>query len=485
MPKLSELLEAFSRDLKRVDEGSGDVELSALTADSRQVKAESLFAAIRGVEQNGEHYIEAAKEAGATAILTRADVKPLKGVVHLVAENERKMVAKLAAFFHPMQQLKTVAVTGTNGKTSTAEFFRQLMEHDGAKAASIGTMGLGTNSIKGLNVPAINTSPDPILLHQTLQQLHEKGAQAVALEASSHGLDQHRMDGVKLTAAAYTNLTRDHLDYHKTEKAYFEAKQRLFAYVLTRGGVAVLNKDDAYFAELKKMCDLRKHKIVSYGYDESADFIIRKIERTPHGMEVRLRLHGKAFEASLPLIGDFQVMNLLAALALAEACGHDLLGLTHGLRDLQPVRGRMEQAAKGIYVDYAHTPDALEQALKTMRLHCKGRLGVVMGCGGDRDKGKRQPMGQLASNLADFAFITDDNPRTENADEIRKQVMAGATGEHCKQVADRREAICQAIAEMARGDMLLVAGKGHETYQIIGKEVHDFDDAAIVRELVK
>ena len=255
--------------------------------------------------------------------------------------------------------------------------------------------------------------------------------------------------------------------------------------MLPRESTAVLNKDDRYFDALKKMCELRKHKVVSFGSDDSADLFIRRIDRTPHGMEVRLNLYGQAVEASLPLIGDFQVMNLLAALGLAEACGHDMLGLTHGLRELKPVRGRMEQVATGIYVDYAHTPDALEKALNTMRAHCKGSLGVVMGCGGDRDAGKRVPMGRLASDLADFAFITDDNPRHEDAAEIRKQVMAGAQGKHCKEVAGRRNAIEAAMNEMKLGDMLLVAGKGHETYQIIGDERHDFDDAAIVRELIK
>lgn len=485
MRKISELLAAFPRVLKRVDRGRKDIEISSLTADSRQVEKGSLFAAIRGVEQNGEDYITAAKKAGAVAILTRSDIEPLKGIVHLATDNERKMLAKMASYFYPTETLKTVAVTGTNGKTSTAEFFRQLLEIEGIKAASIGTMGLGTNSIKGLNVPAINTSPDPVLLHQTLQHLEEKGAEAVALEASSHGLHQHRMDGVKLTAAAFMNLSRDHLDYHKTEKAYFEAKLRLFAYILPRGQTAVLNKDDKYYADIRKMCDLRKHKVVTFGQDDTADYILKQIHKTPQGMEIRLRLNGQAVETSLPLIGDFQIMNLMAALGLAEACGHDLLTLTHGLRELKAVRGRMEQIAPGIYVDYAHTPDALEKALNTMGEHCKGRIGVVMGCGGDRDKGKRVPMGRIASDLSNFAFITDDNPRSEDAAQIRAQVMAGASGKHCVEVAGRRNAIEAAVNEMREGDMLLIAGKGHETYQIIGDETHDFDDAAIVRELVK
>ena len=485
MVSLSTLLNSFSRELKRVDHGRKDVEISSITADSRQVDKGSLFVAIRGVEQNGETYIEAARKAGAVAILTRNDVAPLKGIVHLTSENERKILAKLAAHFSPSPKLKTVAVTGTNGKTSTAEFFRQLLEIEGAKAASIGTMGLGTGSIKGLDLPALNTSPDPVLLHEALRKLQNKGAQAVALEASSHGLHQHRMDGVQLTAAAFTNLSRDHLDYHKTEKAYFEAKLRLFAYILPRGQTAVLNKDDRYFGQLKKMCELRKHRIVTYGTDDTADLILRKIERTPDGMELRLRLHDKAFETSLPLIGDFQAMNILAALGLAEACGHEMMSLTHGLRELHPVRGRMEQAAPGIYVDYAHTPDALEKALQTMRAHCKGKLGVVMGCGGDRDAGKRAPMGKIASELADFTIITDDNPRTEDAAAIRKAVMTGATGSHCKEVADRAKAIEAAVNEMGEGDMLLVAGKGHETYQIIGTERHAFDDVAVVKGLLK
>ncbi len=485
MPTLSHILTQFARECSLKHDADYESEFTSITADSRQVQPGSIFVAIRGVSQNGEDYISDAVKKGAAAIITRPDIEVTHAVTHLVSANERKLLAKLSNLFYPTDGLQIVAVTGTNGKTSTVEFFRQLLEIEGAKAASIGTMGLGTASIKGLDVPAINTSPDPVLLHQTLQHLQLKGAQAVALEASSHGLHQHRMDGVALTAAAFTNLTRDHLDYHKTEQDYFEAKQRLFAYVLPRGQTAVLNKDDPYYDDLHKMCTLRKHRIISFGRDAKADYQLKSITLTPEGMDVRLQLGRHTVEANLPLIGEFQVMNILAALGLAQACGYEILTLTHGLRALKPVRGRMEHAATGIYVDYAHTPDALEKALTTMRAHCHGKLGVVMGCGGNRDEGKRAPMGKIAAKLADFAIITDDNPRNEDAQAIRSEVMAGANGNHCREIAGRREAIAAAIAQMQAGDMLLIAGKGHETYQIIGDDVQDFDDAATVRELLK
>lgn len=483
--QLHDILERFSRHLTLAETSKpAELTLQALTADSRQVEEGCLFVAIRGVKQNGEDYIDAAIAAGAAAILTHQDYPDRDDIVHLKARNERQVLAKLAAAFYPNEQLKTVAVTGTNGKTSTAEFFRQLLEGEDKKAASIGTMGLGTNSVKGLEVPALNTSPDPVLLHQTLQQLEQVGCDAVALEASSHGLHQHRIDGVKLTAAAFTNLTRDHLDYHKTEKAYFEAKLRLFAYVLPRGQLAVLNRDDRYYSDLEKMCRLRKHQILTFGTQANANLQLTQLTRHGKGMTVRLNLIGQQVEVDLPLIGDFQIMNILVAIGLAHGCGYQIETLIHGLRNLKPVRGRMEQAAEGIYIDYAHTPDALEKALKTMRQHCSGKLTVVMGCGGDRDAGKRVPMGRVVSDLADRVIVTDDNPRTEDALEIRKQVLAGASGKHCEEVADRHEAIAAAIAGMEPDDMLLIAGKGHETYQIIGTERQHFDDAEVVREVL-
>lgn len=476
---VNELLKAFPRDLKRLDRGKKDKPIASITADSRKAQRHGLFAAIRGTHANGEDYIDDVKATKVSAILTRNDTKPISGVAHLATENERQMLAKIAAIMHPSEALKVVGITGTNGKTSTAEFYRQLMEAEGEKSASIGTMGLNSSTVKGVQIRALNTSPGPVLLHQTLEKLQHKGVQSVALETSSHGLDQHRVDGVRFTAAAFTNLSRDHLDYHKDEEDYFRAKLRLFAQLLPRGATAVLNKEDKRFPQLKKMCDLRKHKILTYGVDDGADLLIRRIEPHGNGMQLRLRLHGQRYEAELPLIGRFQAMNVLAALGLAEASGHDMLDLTHHIRSLQPVCGRMERIIPGVYIDYAHTPDALEKALTAMREHCSGRLILVFGCGGDRDAGKRQPMGEIAAKLADQIYITDDNPRTENAEDIRKAILKGCPD--AKEVADRKEAIAAAISDRREGDMVLIAGKGHETYQIIGEDTLPFDDAEIIR----
>lgn len=462
-----------------------DDTITGLTSDSRAIRPGMIFAAIKGVERDGADYLDEAKKAGAVAVLARDEVQVPANMLHLVAEDDREAVAKLAAKLYSPQPEHVVAVTGTDGKTSTAEFFRQLVGATGDRAASLGTMGLHTSGKVKVNAPAINTSPDPVLLHQTLQKLEQQDCQYVALEASSHGLDQKRLDGVKLQAAAFTSFARDHMDYHRTEKAYFEAKFRLFRNLLPRGNTAIIYDQIKYLAELKHIAKLRKLQLITYG--EQGDMLIRYVSRTAKGMDVRLNLFGQRVETQLNLIGDFQLLNILAAIGLAHACGKEALTLVHQLGKLQPVRGRLEQAVTlsngaTVYVDYAHTPAALEKVLNVLRLHTEAKLSVVFGCGGDRDAGKRPVMGKVASELADRVYLTDDNPRSEDGKEIRKQIKAGCTGK-VRSIGDRKRAIKAALEELESGDILLIAGKGHETYQIIGDDRLDFDDVQIVRQL--
>ena len=487
MKRLSELVAGASKDIRI--EGDAAISVSGVASDSRAVKPGMLFAAIKGVSQDGADYVADAVKAGATAVLAREGVAVPKGVTALYAADDRHAVAKVAAAYYAPQAQHVVAVTGTDGKTSTAEFFRQLIGLSGEKAASLGTMGLKVSGkVKLGAVPALNTSPDPILLHQTLAQLEEKECHYVALEASSHGLDQKRLDGVKLDAAAFTSFARDHMDYHKSEKAYFEAKMRLFGALLPKGGNAVVYDGLKYLDELKHVAKLRKLNLLTYG--QKGDLLIRQLKRTAQGMEVRLNLAGQRVEATVPLIGDFQLLNILAATGLAHGCGKDMLTLVHNYSKLQPVRGRVEQAAvmdngASVYVDYAHTPAALEKVLATLRHHTQGKLAVVFGCGGDRDKGKRPLMGKVASELADRVYLTDDNPRSEDGKEIRKAIKAGCSGEaKVRSIGDRKRAIKAALEELHGGDILLIAGKGHEDYQIIGDQRFDFDDVQVVKKLV-
>lgn len=486
MPSLSDLCSKLPVEFSGGEPES--CEITGVSDDSREVKEGHLFAAIKGNAQDGAEYIPQAVEQGALAVLTRPGVELPKGVIGCATEKERTVLAKLAARFYAPQPKHVVAITGTDGKTSTAEFFRQMMEAAGSTAASLGTLGLKSESVK-VKAPAINTSPDPVLLHKTLQRLAEKKCEYVALEASSHGLDQHRMDGVELSAAAFTTFTRDHLDYHRTEARYFEAKMRLFRELLPRASNVVANPMMKHYEEIIKVCRLRKHTLITYG--EQGDLRLEKVNRFPSGLQVQLNIHGVTVEAELKLIGAFQVMNILAAMGLGQACGRQVETLRHVLHYLKPVRGRLEQVnalhggQSAVYIDYAHTPSALEKALQELRGHCQGKLYVVFGCGGDRDPGKRPLMGKVASELADKTFITDDNPRSENAATIRKEVYAGAERGKATRVGDRRKAIAAALNEMQQGDVLLVAGKGHETYQIVGDEKLPFDDAKVVKSLVK
>jgi UDP-N-acetylmuramoyl-L-alanyl-D-glutamate--2,6-diaminopimelate ligase len=375
-------------------------------------------------------------------------------------------------------------VTGTNGKTSVAHFTREIWTDLGHPAASLGTLGLVTPA--GRRTGAL-TTPDPVALHRDLAELATQGIEHAAIEASSHGLAQFRLDGVAVAAAAFTNLTRDHLDYHGDMAAYRAAKQRLFSDLLKPGGAAILNADSPEFAGLSALCRARGHRVIAYGAAAEAELCI--VERIPtrDGQRISLALFGRRHDIELPLVGEFQAMNVLAALGLVIATGAPVEEATDSLVRLTGVPGRLQRvgetvAGAVVFVDYAHTPDALATVLAALRPHAESRLAIVFGAGGDRDRGKRPLMGQVTSELADLVYVTDDNPRSESAEEIRRAIIAAAP--HAIEIGDRREAIAAAIAELRRGDILVIAGKGHETGQIIGDKVLPFDDTVVAYEAI-
>jgi UDP-N-acetylmuramoyl-L-alanyl-D-glutamate--2,6-diaminopimelate ligase len=484
---LTELLANYKGSIQ-IDGNAEKLPIASVTADSRQAGHCSLFVAVRGTQADGSAYINQAVEKGAIVVVTdreeKIDLPP--SVILVRVDNARLALSMLAAALYKPQPQFITAVTGTDGKTSTSDFFRQLWEMSGKKSASIGTLGV-VGAQEGPPFPAINTTPDPVTLHQALQILALGGCQHVAIEASSHGLDQYRLDGVDIKAAAFTNLTRDHLDYHQTQDAYFHAKYRLFSEVLPESATAVLNADDPKFRRLRDVCIDRKIKIISYG-NRGHEYKVKKITPTLDGLAVQADIMDKSQHFMLNMVGEFQVMNALAALGLYVSCGGDLeSGLKH-LPHLHSVRGRVEKVAThpsgaSVFVDYAHTPAALSNVLKTMRKHVKGRLVLVFGCGGERDKGKRPEMGRVAAELADDVFVTDDNPRSEDPAEIRAEVLAGVPG--AKNIGDRAEAIALAVKSLGGDDLLLIAGKGHESTQTIGSKVIPFNDAEVARYAVR
>lgn len=472
--RLSQLSDAYS--------GQPDPEIEGLSEDSRRIEAGWLFAAFPGTKVDGRRFVEEAVRHGAVAILSDRQIEIPVGhqVAMLQADNPRRTLALMAARFYGRQPKTIVAVTGTNGKTSTAWFVQQLWEALDIKAASLGTLGIRGIEIEALRNAKLTsmTTPDMVSLMATLADLAASGIHHLAMEASSHGLAQCRLDGVKIRAAAFTNLTRDHLDYHPDMADYFSAKARLFKDVLAEDGVAVLNADIAEYPALKKICDDRKIRVIDYGRQAQA---LKLIERHAEadGQALVIGWQGKILEVTIPLVGEFMVMNALAALGLVLADMperiNDLIG---ALGTLKGAPGRLQFVPDhphgAVYVDYAHTPDALENILKALRPHTKGKLFCVVGCGGDRDPGKRPIMGRLASMLADVAVITDDNPRNEDPAKIRAAMMAEASGAH--EIGDRRDAIIWAIRNMRQGDVLVIAGKGHEQGQIISGRVEPFDD---------
>jgi UDP-N-acetylmuramoyl-L-alanyl-D-glutamate--2,6-diaminopimelate ligase len=462
------------------------VPITGLTADSRAVAPGYLFAALPGARVDGSIFIADAVAQGAAAVLAPQGTEWPPGVPPrpLIQHAEpRRALALLAALHAGTQPEQIIAVTGTNGKTSTVDFLRQLWEMSGRAAASLGTLGLiapGRAGGGGL------TTPDPVALAETLAQLAREGVRHAAIEASSHGLDQFRLDGVRLAAAGFSNLTRDHLDYHGTLGAYREAKLRLFSTLLPRGAPAVINADmeSETFAALRNIAVARGLDFRTVGEAGTAIRLVGT-RPLPHGQVLRIAAAGATREIEISLPGRFQADNCLLAAALAEATGLPRgLDLAPGLRG---VRGRMELVARlphgaAAYVDYAHTPDALERLLTALRPHTKHRLLCVFGAGGDRDAGKRPLMGTIVARLADVAVVTDDNPRGEDPAAIRAAILAACRG--ALEIGDRAAAIAAGLNELREGDVLVVAGKGHEQGQIVAGHVHPFDDADTIRRLV-
>ena len=462
--------------------GSEDAVVTGFAIDHRKVAPGTVFGAFPGARFNGEDFIPAAVAAGAIAIVVQPGVT-VTGAQAIVAENPRQAFAALAAKFFAPFPGASVAVTGTNGKTSTVEMTRQLWRMAGHHAASIGTLGVTTADDR---VTTGLTTPDVVTFLSNVAGLAREGVTHLAFEASSHGLSQYRIDGPMVSAAAFTNLSRDHLDYHNDMAEYFTAKMRLFTDVLSPDGTAVVWADDDYAPRVIDLARERGNRLMTVG--ERGD-TLRLVSRDPTllGQGLVIEAGGKTHKVNLPLIGGYQAANALTAAALVIATGGDVTTTIANLARLQPVRGRLERAviAKSgapVYVDYAHTPDAVEAAIAALKPHAAGRLIIVLGAGGDRDHGKREPMGQVAAAHAELVYVTDDIPRSEDPAAIRAAILKGAPG--AIDIGDRRAAIAAAIAEAGPRDIVLLVGKGHEQGQIVGDLVLPFDDVTVARECV-
>lgn len=457
--------------------------VTGLSIDSRQVKPGHLFAALPGTRVHGAEFIQYALRMRAGAILTDPEGARIAAAelaasdaALVVTEDPRQALAWAAALWFGAQPETMVAVTGTNGKTSVASFTRQIWTALGHEACNLGTTG-----VEGaLSAPLGHTTPEPITLHRVLAEMAQAGVTHAAMEASSHGLEQKRLDGVRLAAAGFTNFTQDHLDYHAGFEEYFAAKMGLFTRVLPDDATAVINIDDPAGPEVAKTAEARGQNVLTVGRAEAADLRITAQRFGATGQELRFHWQRKPHQARLNLIGGFQADNVLLAAGLAIACGAEPAQVFGTFESLATVRGRMQLAATrengaAVFVDYAHTPDALATALKALRPHVLGRIVVVFGAGGDRDSSKRRLMGEAAARHADVLFVTDDNPRSEDPAAIRAMVMAGCPEAH--DVGDRAEAILRGVDALGPGDALLIAGKGHESGQTIGDVVLPFDDA--------
>lgn len=462
--------------------GGRDTQITGLTLDSRAVAPGQLFAALPGAARHGGDFIAVAVERGAAAILTDSEGARMgaaalaaSGAALVVAEDAREALARAAALWFGAQPATMVAVTGTNGKTSVASFARQIWMQLGHAAINIGTTG-----VEGAwSAPSSHTTPDALTLHRMLALAAAEGVSHAAMEASSHGLDQRRLDGVRLKAAGFTNFTQDHLDYHKTFEAYFAAKAGLFDRVLPEDGVAVVNLNDPKGAEIVAIARARGQEVITVGHAARCDLRLLAQRFDERGQDLRLEWRGAAHQLRLALIGGFQAENVALAAGLVIAAGTAPRDVMAALPHLTGVRGRMQLAATRangapVFVDYAHTPDAIATALRALRPHVMGRIVIVFGAGGDRDRGKRPLMGAAARAHADVLIVTDDNPRSEDPAAIRAEILAACTG--ASEVGDRAEAILRGVDALLPGDALLIAGKGHESGQTIAGQVYPFDD---------
>ncbi len=477
--KLRDLLPEAAPD-SRID----GIEVAGVTSDSRKVKPGFLFVAIAGNKTDGARFVKQAVSDGAVALAAeqRPDTLP-DAMAFIRAANPRRLLALAAAKIFPRQPATIAAVTGTSGKTSVAAFTRQIWSELGYRAASIGTVGVV--SPQGERYGSL-TTPDPVELHRTLDQLAKEGVTHLALEASSHGLDQHRLDGVRIAAGGFTNLSRDHLDYHPSIEAYLAAKLRLFEDLLPAGGTAVIGFDDCYAHQVVEVAKKRGLKIIAVG-EQGADIKFAGAMIDGFNQIVTIVHEGRIYKVRLPLVGAFQVQNVGIAAGLAIATGAEPSRAFAAMEKLVGAKGRLELAGTHngapIFIDYAHKPDALKKALESLRPYARGKLVVVFGAGGDRDTGKRPIMGRIASENADRVIVTDDNPRSESPAAIRAAILAQAPG--AVEIGDRAEAIQKSIAALASGDVLLIAGKGHEVGQIIGDRVVPFSDHEAVTSALK
>ena len=460
-------------------------EILGLTADSREVETGYLFAALSGARENGADYVDEAIARGAVAVLGNQNLTlaPNSPAVAIRDTQPRRRLAEIAARFYPRQPSNIVAITGTNGKTSVAYLVRQIWQELGYRSGTIGTLGA---QWRGHVQMLPTTTPEPVSLHRLLDQFTEDEVDCVAIEASSHGLDQNRLDGIGISHAGFTNLSHDHLDYHASFDSYLTAKLRLFSEVLAAGGTAVLNADIPEFDRLCEVCQQGGHRVLSYGL-AGTDIKLGRRELAGDTQRIGITVGERFYDVTLPLVGDFQALNALCALGLVIASGGDQEKSIAALAQLTVVPGRLEKVADhprgaGVFVDYAHTPDALARALGALRPIASGKLIVVFGAGGDRDREKRAAMGEAATQNADRVIVTDDNPRNEDPATIRKAILASSPG--ATEIGDRGDAIRTALDDLDTGDVLLIAGKGHERGQIIGSEITPFDDSDVVRRAV-
>ena len=460
---------------------AGEQSVTGFAIDHRKIAPGNIFGAFRGAKFNGEDFIEAAISAGAIAIVAHPDAQ-VEGAVHIVDDEPRRLFAQMAARYFTPTPTHVAAVTGTNGKTSIAELTRQLWRMDGFNSASIGTLGVTTADEQ---VKTGLTTPDIVTFLSNMSGLAREGVSHAIFEASSHGLSQYRTEGLPVNIGAFTNLSRDHLDYHGDMDSYFEAKMRLFDEVVSSDGTAVIwADDDPWSGKVIQRAIDRGLELFTVGEKGST---LQLVSQTPThlGQVLMVKAQGNTHRISLPLIGAYQAANILCAAAIVLATGGQLENIFDHMQRVQPVRGRMERAVitragAPVYVDYAHTPDALRAAIEALRPHVTGQLITIFGAGGDRDKGKRPEMGKIAVEKSDLVIVTDDNPRSEDPAAIRAEIMAGATG--AEEVADRRAAIARAIELAGPQDIILLAGKGHEQGQIVGDRVIPFDDVEVARE---
>jgi|TARA_R100001244_G_scaffold39766_4_gene35823 UDP-N-acetylmuramoyl-L-alanyl-D-glutamate--2,6-diaminopimelate ligase len=464
-----------------LDGDAGEQNITGFAIDHRKIAPGNIFGAFRGTKFNGENFIEAAVKAGAIAIVAHPEA-PVEGAVHIADDEPRRLFAQMAARYFTPTPAHVAAVTGTNGKTSIAELTRQLWRMDGFNSASIGTLGVTTADDQ---VKTGLTTPDIVTFLSNMSGLAREGVSHAIFEASSHGLSQYRIEGLPVQVGAFTNLSRDHLDYHGDMDSYFEAKMRLFDEVVGSDGAAVVWADDDPWSE----------KVIKHATDRGLELLtvgergeaLRLVSQTPThlGQVLMVKAQDKTHRIALPLIGAYQAANILCAAGIVMATGGQLENIFDHMQRVQPVRGRMERAVitragAPVYVDYAHTPEALRAAIQALRPHVSGRLITVFGAGGDRDKGKRPEMGRIAIEMSDHVIVTDDNPRSEEPATIRAEILAGAIG--AEDVADRRAAIAKAIGMAGPQDIILLAGKGHEQGQIVGDRIIPFDDVDVARE---